>query len=256
VPGGGRRERRGRGAAAPGALLAIVAVAALAAVAYAAAPRGAPGGDTGREPASARPWRTVISEHPDKVAASAEARFDFGAGRRARRFRCRLDRHAWRPCRPPAIFSELTPGTHSFAVRALDQRGRRSAAGRFRWRVLEPKDFAIVPRLEEVGALYPGAPPVALPVRIDNPNPVPILVTGLRVAATADPPGCSRAENLSLLPASLSSAAPLRVPARGSAGLPAPGAAPPAIQLRDLPVNQDACQNARFPLAFSGEARG
>jgi hypothetical protein len=38
--------------------------------------------------------------------------------------------------------------------------------------------------------------------------------------------------------------------------LPAPGVSPPAIQLRDLPFNQDACQGARFPLAFSGEARG
>jgi hypothetical protein len=97
---------------------------------------------------------------------------------------------------------------------------------------------------------------VILPLTIENPNPVPIFVTDLRVAATADPPGCAREENLSLIAASLSSAAPLRVPAGGSASLPAPGVSPPAIQLRDLPVNQDACQGARFPLAFSGEARG
>ena len=113
-----------------------------------------------------------------------------------------------------------------------------------------------MPHLSGIGALYPGAPPIALPVTIDNPNPVPIHVTGLRVAATADPPGCSRAENLALTPASLSRAAPLHVPADGSTHLPAPGISPPAIQLRDLSVNQDACQHARFPLAFSGEARG
>jgi hypothetical protein len=113
-----------------------------------------------------------------------------------------------------------------------------------------------VPQLSGVDALFPGAPAVALPVRIENPNPVPILVTGLRVAATADPPECTRAENLSLAPASLSSAAPLRVPADGSASLPAPGLSPPTIQLRDLPVNQDACKNARFPARlYRGGAR-
>ena len=254
--GGVPREKSRRATAAPGALLTLGALIALAAVAYAAVPRDVPGRDAKRGSASAPLWRPVISKHPDKVAVSAEARFDFSAGRHARRFRCRLDRLGWRACRAPVAFSRLAPGGHSFAVRALDRRGKRSATARFRWRVLEPKDFAIVPRLEEIGTLYPGAPAVVLPVRIENPNPVPILVTGLRVEATADPPGCARAENLALLPASLSRAAPLRVPAGGSAGLPAVGASAPAIQLRDLPVNQDACQNARFPLAFSGEARG
>jgi hypothetical protein len=38
--------------------------------------------------------------------------------------------------------------------------------------------------------------------------------------------------------------------------LPAVGVAAPTIQLRDLPVNQDACQSASFPLSFSGSARG
>ncbi len=113
-----------------------------------------------------------------------------------------------------------------------------------------------MPQLSGIDALYPGAPAVALPVRIDNPNPVPILVTGLQVAATADPPGCSRGENLLFMPASLSKKAPLRVPAGGSATLPAAGISAPAIQLRNLPVNQDACQNAQFPLAFSGKAHG
>jgi hypothetical protein len=254
--GGGRRERSGRSAAVPGALLAIGAVAGLAAVAYAAGPPGTPNDDSERRPEPARLWRPKISQHPDRVAVSPQARFDFGAGRRARRFRCRLDRWDWKACRAPVAFAGLAPGRHSFAVRAFDRSGRRSEAARFRWRVLKPKDFAILPRLSGIGPLYPGAPPVDLPVRIDNPNPVPILVTGLRVAATADPPGCARAENLFLEPAGLSRAAPLRVPAGGSASLPAPGASPPTIQLRDLPVNQDACQNARFPLAFSGEARG
>ena len=89
-----------------------------------------------------------------------------------------------------------------------------------------------------------------------NPNPVPILVTRVRVAVSADPPGCGGAANFELIPASPSRRAPLRLAAGASLGLPSPGATAPAIALRDLPVNQDACQGAQLPLRFSGEARG
>lgn len=238
-----------------GTLLAIGAAAGLAAAVYAAAPSGAPDNGTARRPASPN-WRPKISQHPDKVAVSTLARFDFGAGPRARRYRCRLDRRGWRACLAPSAFSGLTAGRHSFAVQAFDREGRRSAAARFRWRVLAPREFAIAPRSTPVGPLYPGAPPAPVAVTVDNPNPVPIFVTELRVAASSGAPGCGSEENLSFGPASLSSAAPLRVPAGGSVSLPAPGVSPPTIRLRDLPVNQDACQNARFPLAFSGKARG
>jgi hypothetical protein len=122
--------------------------------------------------------------------------------------------------------------------------------------VLEPKDFSIQPQLAGLGALYPGAPAQALPLAITNPNPVPIFITSLQVRATAEPAGCGSAENLVLTRSSASSAAPIKVPANGSVSLPAPGISAPSIQLRDLPVNQDACQRTQFPLAFSGTARG
>jgi hypothetical protein len=172
------------------------------------------------------------------------------------RFRCRLDGGAWRRCRSHVAFDGLATGAHSFSVRSVGPGGRRSRAARFRWRVLEPMDFSIQPRLEGLGALYPGASPRPLPVTIVNPNPVPIFVTGLRATPTADPLGCKSAANLALTESSASATTPIEVPAAGSVTLPAPGASPPAIQLRNLPVDQDACQGARFPLAFSGEARG
>ena len=53
-----------------------------------------------------------------------------------------------------------------------------------------------------------------------------------------------------------SAAKPLVVPAGGVVTVPSQGVLPPTIALRDLPVNQDACQNARFPLSFSGSAHG
>ncbi|HWM54296.1 MAG TPA: hypothetical protein VNO20_02755 [Solirubrobacterales bacterium] len=258
MKGGARRERRSRGGGAiPGALTAALGVAVcLGAVAYAAAPRGAAGPGAERRPARARLPMPTITHHPDKLATSTRARFGFTVRGRNRRFLCRLDRRGWRACRAPIVFAGLSPGAHAFAVRAADRRRRHGRAARFRWTLLAPKGFSIEPQLAGLGPLYPGAPPEPLPLTISNPNPVPIHVTSLRVAATADPPGCASAANLELTPSSVSSAAPLRVPARGSVGLPAEGASAPAIQLRDLPVNQDACQRAQFPLAFSGEARG
>jgi hypothetical protein len=122
--------------------------------------------------------------------------------------------------------------------------------------VLEPKDFSISPRLSSLDPLYPGAAAQPLPLTIVNPNPIPILVTSLEVRATGDPSGCAAGENLLLAGAGVSAATPLAVPANGSASLPAAGVAAPTIALRDLPFNQDACQGARFPLAFSGRARG
>ena len=116
--------------------------------------------------------------------------------------------------------------------------------------------FSIAPLLSSLSALHPGAPPTALPLVIANPNSVPIFVTGLSVTVTADPVGCASAENLVLGQSGASSAAPIEIPAGGSVSVPSPGASAPTIQLRDLPVNQDACQNARFPLEFSGSARG
>jgi hypothetical protein len=187
---------------------------------------------------------------------STTARFAF-VGRGANlRFECRLDGAKWRICAAPVELTALAAGDHAFSVRALSRRGKRSRSTRFRWTLLAPKAFSITPRLADLKALYPGDPPIALPLVVSNPNPVPIFVTSLRVSVTADPAGCASATNLSLGQSGASPVAPIEVPAGGSVSLPGPGVAPPTIQLRDLSANQDACQNTHFPLEFSGSARG
>lgn len=206
--------------------------------------------------ATARPPRPKITQHPDPVSVSTSARFSFTVTGSKLRFQCRLDRQRWIACRAPVAYQRLAVGRHRFLVRTRDRDGRRGGAARFRWTLLEPKGFSIEPKLTGLGSLYPGTPPVALPLTIVNPNPVPIFLTDLRAAATASPPGCAGAENLELVPAGVSSATPLEVPAGGSVSLPAQGVTPPTIRLRDLPVSQDACQSTQFPLAFSGTARG
>ena len=237
----------------------LAIVAGGCAVAYAATAPGAPGPRLERRveapSAAPGPARPRITQHPAKLAIATTAQFGFAGREPGLRFEFRLDGGEWKRCRPPMLYAALAPGRHVFSVRAMRRSGTRGVAARFRWRLLEPRAFSVVP-LANVGGLYPGAPPVALPVRIENPNPLPIVVTGLRVAATADAPGCPAAANLALVASSASGRAPLEVPAKGSVSLPTPGVSAPTIQLRDLPVNQDACQNAQFPLRFSGSAHG
>lgn len=238
------------------ALLAALA-GCLGAVAYAASPRqpAHPAHYPGPAGAGALP-KPSLRQHPDALEVSASARFSFVAPGRRPRFQCRLDGQSWSSCRPPVAFARLSPGSHRFAVRVFGPGGDHGRSASFRWRVLEPKDFSISPRLSGLGDLFPGAPPLSLPLTISNPNSVPILVTSITVAAGASAPGCGSADNLAINDAGVSKAAPLRVPAHGSVNLPAAGVSAPAIQLRERSVNQDACQRTTFPLSFSGSARG
>lgn len=241
-------------------VFALVAVGCfLAAAAYAATrPPAEPRAMTAKAKGRAGvplPPRPRIAKHPAKLATVAKASFAFTAAGSGLRFRCRLDADRWRGCRSPATYTGLTPGDHSFSVRAV-RRGRPGAVTSFAWKLIEPRPLAIEPKLDGIGALYPGAAPVLLPVLLNNPNPVPILVTAVRVSVTASPLGCDGATNLELIPAGVSPSAPLTLPAGGSAGLPSPSVAAPAIALRDLPVNQDACKGGKFSLAFAGSAHG
>jgi hypothetical protein len=206
-------------------------------------------------PGAERLPRPRITAHPEAIATSATAVFAFASRGPTPRFECRLDGGRWRGCRSPVELAALAAGGHAFGVRVADRRGRHGRSARFRWTLLEPRPFAIAPRLAELGPLYPGAPPAPLPLTLTNPNPVPIFVTSLRVSAGAGPAGCA-AENLALGEGGASEAAPLQVPAGGSVSLPEAGIPAPTIQLRDLAVDQDACQGASFPLEFFGSARG
>jgi hypothetical protein len=197
-----------------------------------------------------------ITMHPEKLATATNAKFGFTVRAGKPRFQYSLDGRPWSPCQAPASYSKLAVGNHSFSVRSVGARKRYSKTARFRWQVLEPKNFSITPQLSSLGALFPGAPAQVLPLTIVNPNAVPILVTSITVSAGTSPPGCPSAENLILTGASASSASPIQVPANGSISLPGAGGSAPTIGLRDLPVSQDACQGAQFPLSFSGTARG
>lgn len=243
-----------------------------------AAPRhgaGAPGGIGG-----ARLLRPRFIEYPESISSLADPQFRFhvpprpqppdqpspspGYGEPAppRRFQCRLDDGGWKACGSPYRLGGLVPGTHTFAVRAFNRAGLAGPVASYAWRYsvpagqeqVDPKPFTIELR-GELEHLYPGYPAQQVPVRIANPNPVPIEVTTLTVDISGDPPNCS-VENFALTPSSVSPTAPLTVPAAGSVNLPTEKVAAPSISMLNLPVSQDGCRGTEVPLAFDGEAHG
>jgi hypothetical protein len=243
----------------------VAAVACLGGVAYAASrseqdrPRSKKGAHAGQKQGQ-RPPRPRFAKVPPAVAVGNGWRFRFRIANRAGtdqpRFQCQPDGSGWKPCSSPRRLGSLSPGSHAFAVRALNRRGLAGPAAHYRWSQVEPREFTIVPPAGSLEELMPGAPPQQLPVRIENPNPAPIEVTALTVSVTPEAAACGGDPNFAVTPSSLSPAAPLTVPAGGSAELPTATATAPTLALRELPVDQNACQGTAVHLDFSGEARG
>ncbi len=206
--------------------------------------------------AGARPPQPRIVRHPAATTLSTMVSFRYASSRADVDFQCKLDDAAWKGCaRARVAYRGLAVGPHQFLVR-VNADGGRSRPARFAWVQGQPQKFSIVAELSALDRLYPGAPAIAIPLVLTNPNSAPIRVTSLKVSVSADPPACPSGANLELIQSSASVRKPLAIPAGGSVRLPAGGVSAPAIALRDLPVNQDACQGVSFPLAFSGGALG
>ncbi len=94
-----------------------------------------------RQPADRVAPATRLGHHPRKsLALPAHRRwrrvaFAFGASEAGARFRCRLDRRPFRPCRSPRAF-HVARGWHAFRVFAIDAAGNRDRSPAvFRFRV-------------------------------------------------------------------------------------------------------------------------
>ena len=276
MPGG---RHNGSFRAARAIIALAVAAACLGSVAYAATRSDGkrPKAGKGKSPARTKgqvPSRPRFIEVPPATVVGGGYQFRFhvapppsqtGTGRPApsrpappaakwRRFECRLDGDEWADCSSPFVLPGLDAGNHAFAVRALNPRDRPGPAAHYAWSQLEPKELTIEPQVGSLEELMPGAPPQPLPVQVGNPNPVPIEVTSIRVAVAPRHPDCPGDPNFAVTAASLTPAAPLTVPAGGAVSLPSSAA--PTVALRELPIDQNACQGTNVDLLFSGEARG
>jgi hypothetical protein len=195
-----------------------------------------------------------LTGYPSQTTTATTATFTFTDSEPGVRYECSLD-DDWSVCSSPKSYAGLDPDRHSFSVRAVDAVDNRSRWASYSWTVTRAtnRDFSISGNANAL--LYPGAPARPIVLTLSNPNSVAIYVTSLQVSVTASTSaGCSPATNLALTQSSASSAAPVRVPAGGSVTLPAQGVSAPTIRLLNLPVNQDACKNARFSLGYSGSA--
>jgi len=263
-----RRSTVARARAVRVAIALTAALACLGAAAYAASrPEGSgraaaevdAAASLRREPpskgAGARPPRPQLSTRTEAISTRAAARFRFSANGDGLRYLCQLDHGFWKACQSPHLLRGIAAGQHSFSVRAL-RKSTRGPAARFTWTKVDPRALTVEPHSLRLAPLRPGDPAQAIPVRIVNPNSVPVTVISLTVAVSADPPGCPANPNLELGPSSLSPTTPLVLPAGGEVTLPSGAISAPTIALRELPFNQDACQGASFPLRFDAEGRG
>ena len=195
-----------------------------------------------------------LTGYPSQTTTATTATFTFTDGEPGVRYECVLD-DDWSACSSPRTYAGLDPDRHSFSVRAVDAAGNHSRWASYSWTVTRQtnREFSITGNANAL--LYPGAPARPIALTLSNSNSVAIYVTSLQVTVTASTsPGCSPSTNLALTQSNASSAAPVRIPAGGSVTLPAQGATAPTIRLLNLPVNQDACKNARFSLGYSGSA--
>jgi hypothetical protein len=145
---------------------------------------------------------------------------------------------------------------HHFRVRAIDATAHPGSATQFDWQIVAQTSatFSISAKGLVGAPLYPGAPPQPIRLSLTNPHEIPIFVTSLTVRVVSSPSSCASVTNLSLVQSNVSSGSPIEIQPNGSVTLPTQGRTAPTLALVNLPVNQDACRNARFPLSFTGSA--
>jgi hypothetical protein len=199
-----------------------------------------------------------ITGGPEPQTVERSAKFVFGDSEPGVAFLCRRDNARFKACASPALYPSNARGAHLFAVQARDGAGNVSSITSYTWSVVKALETSGKPFTVTGNATAPLAPGFSSPlaVTVKNPNNVAITVTELHVAvATASSKaGCEGPANLALTQSSLSASNPLVVPASGQASLPNGAISAPQVQMKDLPVNQDACKNASFTFNYSGSA--
>jgi len=101
--------------------------------------------DAGRNAATSSVTVTVDNTPPDTTLTSTppgvspeSATFQFAASEAGASFECGLDGAAYAACTTPKSYSGLTPGAHSFAVRAIDAVGNAdSTPASYSWTVVD-----------------------------------------------------------------------------------------------------------------------
>jgi glucose/arabinose dehydrogenase len=99
---------------------------------------GGGGGEKPREepgPGS-KPPGTKLKKHPPKHTKSTTAKFVFAATEKGSKFRCKLDKGRYKPCRSPKVYRHLHKGKHAFSVYAVGPDGKADKSpSKFVWHI-------------------------------------------------------------------------------------------------------------------------
>jgi large repetitive protein len=168
-------------------------------------------------------------------------------------FQCDLDHRGWQTCTTPITYGALSPGAHTFGVRAT-QGSRVSAPAQYAWSVTSPTGGPFTIRSSTIAPLYPGAAGRTIALTLANPNSSSITVTNLTIGLDPSslPAGCPIGGYKITQPSIPSTG--VTVPTKGSVTLPAQGATTGSIQMLDTHTNQDACKSGQLKLDYSGSA--
>ena len=198
------------------------------------------------------PPKPVIDSGPDNPNGTAISTFTFHDSEAGVGFQCEVDNSPWQYCSSPATFVVDTSSNqlHQFEVRAVDAAGNVSPVAEWDWKVDKNLGFTIQGSVPN--PMYPGSAFQYIPIALTNPQHFALKITGLTVSVGSSPAGCPGSTNLAFIQSSLSSSDSFTVPAQSTVNLPQ--AYQPQVQLKDLPMNQNACKNGTFQLSYSGTA--
>jgi hypothetical protein len=77
----------------------------------------------------------TISEAPADPTIARSARFSFAAPEADITYECRLDAGFWQACSSPHSYNNLNIGSHTFALRAVDQMGNSGVPTSYTWTI-------------------------------------------------------------------------------------------------------------------------
>jgi len=205
------------------------------------------------------PPAPVITGAPDNPTFQTQAELHFTDTEQGVTFRCQLDERAATACSGGAEYENLAVGNHCFNAVAVDGAANAGAPASVCWTIAVNNSFGISGNAS--AAFYPGATPQPLDLVLTNPFSFDIKVTGVTVtiqAATTkngNPnPGCDGVQNLKVIRQFNGTVTLVKKTTSSLFQLGTPSSQYPLLQMPDLPVNQDACQNSTFRMSYSGTA--
>lgn len=194
-----------------------------------------------------------LTAKPSDPTTSRNAHFKISGAEAGVTFRCSLDGGPFTACGQTVNLNALDFSEHCFGVRAVDVADNAGPVTTWCWSVVLQGGFPISATVDQ--RFFPGATR-PLNLVIGNPYNFAIRVTAvaITVAESTGRPGCTGPANLTV---TQGLAVPVDIPRDSTWSLLELGVDRddwPRLTMPNLATSQDACKNATFSLAFTGQA--